>query len=106
MQEPTPEVRDEAIKIAVEEFTTAFKSYANPQRSSRGTTSHLKEVMQAMADLGAWLFAQPCGFEFVWDGTKDGRCVIFPAMVKISDELGDRLTVKQVLIEAELSNLR
>ena len=74
----------------------------------------LCEIMKSAAELGVWLFAQPCTYEFRWAGLEDEKVgvgaqkrttttmttmVIAPALVKVGDERGRRLGEGQVMVE-------
>ncbi|KAF7169438.1 hypothetical protein CNMCM6106_004343 [Aspergillus hiratsukae] len=83
------------------DFVDAFAGYANPAHTRSERLRHLKAVATAAAELGRWLFAQPCPFEYVWDSPGRQRQVmeITPRVVKVSDEQGRRLAVPQVMAE-------
>ncbi|PGH23947.1 hypothetical protein AJ80_02009 [Polytolypa hystricis UAMH7299] len=93
-----------AIESTVEAFTSAFSVYANPQHHRSERIQHLTDVMQAAANLGVWLFAQPCEFDYVWDSPTvgDNRIAISPAVVKVSDEQGQSLPAAQNIVETVL----
>ena len=97
--------RDRCIVSTVEAFTTAFSIYRNSQRSEFEQARHLADVMHAAADLGVWLFEQPCGFEFVWHNATEGQVVVLPAMVKVCDEQGRQLRVAQRMVDAVTTSL-
>jgi hypothetical protein len=59
----------------------------------------LKSVASAAAELGRWLFAQPCAYEFAWDRPGRQGMGITPRVVKVCDEQGRRLAVPQVMAE-------
>jgi hypothetical protein len=98
------QARDEeghAINRLAERFVDTFTGYANPAHTRAERLRHLKTVATAAAELGRWLFAQPCAFEFVWDspGRQRQGIVITPRVVKVCDEQGRRLAVPQVMAE-------
>lgn len=96
--------RKREIVRTVKRFTATFLPYSNPLHPEEVRTRHLIDVMQGAADLGIWLFEQPCGFEFVWD-VAASRIVVSPAMVKVADEQGRRLQVEQKMVDAETVGL-
>ena len=93
-----------AIESTVETFVTAFSTYASPQHQRAERVRHLTEVMLAAAELGVWLFAQPCEFRFVWDSSAVGgeHIVVLPAVTKVSDERGNPLLVAQDVVKPVL----
>ncbi|CRG83714.1 hypothetical protein PISL3812_01069 [Talaromyces islandicus] len=104
----TPEATEEnqarqeaAINAFVENFTSSFAPYADPVHSPEDRARHLRSVTTAAADLGRWLFGQPCAFDFVYSGaTANGEVVVLPTIVKVLDERGQRLATKAVLCQA------
>ena len=67
---------------------------------------HLGKIFRGAAELGILLFSQPSELQFHWPsgGSSGGsnKMMVTPALVKTTDEQGARLTVPQVLVEAEL----
>lgn len=92
--------RNKHIAVAADTFTVTFRLYANQQYTESSRLRHLTNVLQEAADLGVWLFSQPCEFEFVWTAAEEGKFAVFPAMVKTYDEDGRRLAVKQDMVHA------
>lgn len=93
--------RDDAIASLAERFTKVFEPYNDPNFTESHRLGHLTSVLKAAADLGVWLFAQPCSFNFSWStpaATMD-QVTVLPAVVKVCDEHGQRLLVPQVLVE-------
>lgn len=89
------------IKSFAEDFTSTFASYSDSQFPDSDRVAHLTRVLRAASDLGAWMFSQPCTFEFSWDTSSipRGHIIVLPAVVKVSDELGQRLLTPQTLVE-------
>lgn len=95
--------RKKEISKAVEKFTSAFRFCASVQHSEPVRKRHLTSVMENAADLGIWLFEQPCGFEFIWRDTGVGEILVSPAMVKVHDEQGRGLLIQQNMVEAVIA---
>lgn len=94
--------RGDAATSLAQTFTSAFAQYSDAHFAESDRLDHLASVLRAAADLGVWLFAQPCSFGFRWSprsGSAADRVAVFPAVVKVGDELGRRLLVQQVLAE-------
>ncbi|KAJ5431803.1 hypothetical protein N7445_008301 [Penicillium cf. griseofulvum] len=94
--------RDNMMAFA-EKFTKAFEPYSNAQFAEDDRLRHLVTISKSAADLGIWLFSQPCSFKFRWttDGVSGDKMVVLPAIVKVCDEQGRRLAVPETLAEEE-----
>ncbi|KAL4976091.1 hypothetical protein BDW66DRAFT_166816 [Aspergillus desertorum] len=99
-KEPTHTVaRDQAASSLATDFTSAFFPYALATYSESDRVSHLGKLAISTAELGIWLFAQPCTFEFVWEKGQS-EFTVAPQITKTFDEQGKRLPRPQVLMEA------
>jgi hypothetical protein len=98
-QQGARDVDEHAISRLAEPFVDSLTWYANPAHTRAERLQHLKSTASAAAELGRWLFAQPCAFEFVWDYPGRQGMVIMPRVVKVSDEQGRWLAVPQVMAE-------
>ncbi|KAL6229768.1 hypothetical protein BDW75DRAFT_88315 [Aspergillus navahoensis] len=91
--------RNQAAQALAVSFTSAFFPYALTTSPESDRISHLTKLAISTAELGVWLFSQPCTFEFVWKkGQKE--FTVSPAVLKTFDDQGTRLATPQVLIEA------
>ncbi|EFE29464.1 uncharacterized protein ARB_03671 [Trichophyton benhamiae CBS 112371] len=93
--------RAENISKAVDAFTAAFRPFANPQHLESERIRHLTKVMEDAAELGIWLFEQPCGFQFIWSNLAAGQVVVSPAVVKVSDGHGKLLQTTKTIVKAD-----
>ncbi|KAL3468917.1 hypothetical protein BJX99DRAFT_265703, partial [Aspergillus californicus] len=84
--------RARAIQTLIREFTSAFAPYARETSASAETkrNADLEIVANQASEVGIWLFAQRCGFEFIWERSLAGFSVV-PDVVKVCDEDGVRL---------------
>lgn len=101
-EEQLAAARGHATTSLAQSFTSTFAPYSDAHFAESDRLDHLASVLRAAADLGVWLFAQPCSFGFRWSprsGPAADRIAVFPAVVKVGDELGRRLLVQQVLAE-------
>ncbi|KAI9037070.1 uncharacterized protein KD926_000856 [Aspergillus affinis] len=98
---------EDVIESLAERFSTTFASYGGSQFSDSGRLAHLTSVFRAASDLGVWLFSHPCTFDFRWDidSIPLGHVIIFPAVVKVSDEFGLRLSAPQMLVERTVARV-
>lgn len=102
LQGPTSVIsQGDAITALVEGFSTAFAPYSDSHFTETDRLGHLTSVVRAVADLGAWLFAQPCSFEFRWTSlvTTLDQVIMFPAVMKVGDEQGRPLSVSHTLVD-------
>ncbi|KAL4864548.1 hypothetical protein BDV12DRAFT_9932 [Aspergillus spectabilis] len=90
--------RSQAARAFADEFSSAFSAYAQPAFSESDRAVHLSKLANSAAELGIWLFAQPCTFDFVWQKSSS-EITVSPKVVKTFDERGARLAMPQVLIE-------
>ncbi|KAL4738948.1 hypothetical protein BDV11DRAFT_170567 [Aspergillus similis] len=95
--------RDQAAGSLAADFTSAFSPYALATYSESDRVSHLGKLAISTAELGIWLFGQPCTFEFVWNKGQSEFTVV-PQITKTFDEQGKRLPRPQVLMEAAQEN--
>ncbi|PYI24011.1 hypothetical protein BO99DRAFT_398580 [Aspergillus violaceofuscus CBS 115571] len=93
------------IAALVEDFSRTFTAFRNPQFSDPDAHRHLRSVVKEAADLGVWLFAQPCFFEFVWGDAPPRSITTLPAVVKVSDEHGQRLATPRKIVEETIAQL-
>lgn len=103
--------RNQAAEFLAARFTAAFRPYSFPSFTVEERVEDLRGLAISAADLGVWLFSQPCAFEFVWEtgrssgigaGTgSSGEFSVVPKLVKVGDGEGVRLATPQVLFEGE-----
>ena len=107
------------INSSATAFSRAFAPWKVAKYADEDRVRSLCEIMKSAAELGVWLFAQPCTYEFRWAGLEDEKVgvgaqkrttttmttttmttmVIAPALVKVGDERGRRLGEGQVMVE-------
>ncbi|OQD84031.1 hypothetical protein PENANT_c014G10933 [Penicillium antarcticum] len=82
-------------------FAWPFAPYIDANFTVEDQLDHLTSVVRAAADLGTWLFSQPCSFGFRWTSlvTPLDQVIIFPAVFKDGDEQGRPLRVPHTLVE-------
>ncbi|KAL2847806.1 hypothetical protein BJY01DRAFT_212441 [Aspergillus pseudoustus] len=102
-QAQTAALTQAAHDIAVD-FTAAFAPYALSNFSETDRVTHFSDLAAAATELGVWLFAQPCTFEFVWTKGQT-EITLTPRVLKTYDEQGNRLVAPQVLVEGDKATL-
>ncbi|KAL2855676.1 hypothetical protein BJX68DRAFT_217606 [Aspergillus pseudodeflectus] len=100
----TAALKQAAHNLAAD-FTSAFTPYALSSFSETDRVTHFRDLAAAVTELGVWLFAQPCTFEFVWTKSQTEITTV-PRVLKTYDEQGNRLVTAQVLIEGERVTFR
>lgn len=61
----------------------------------------LERIVSLGAEVGWEMFAHPVEWEVDWESAeREGEVVVFPALVKRSDEQGIELQTKEVVCEA------
>ncbi|KAL5338036.1 hypothetical protein BJX70DRAFT_219084 [Aspergillus crustosus] len=94
----------DAPKSLAAAFSKAFAPYTALSFTSEDRCEHMLTLANETAELGIWLFGQPCVFEFVWEytgdgsGSRNGFCVT-PGVVKVADERGARFRAPFVVVE-------
>jgi len=95
--------RDSVISEVVEALSQAFAPWANPKHSDQDRIRSLTAILKSAADFGILILSQPSGFEFRWGdrmSTGAHTIVVAPAVVKVTNERGQRLRVPQIVVEA------
>lgn len=94
--------RDQAINDLVHTFCRAFTPWKKAQHKDETRVRSLTEILKGAADLGIWLFSQPCTFDFRWPNAEEvGRKVVVgPEVIKLTDEKGRTLgKAQQVMVK-------
>ncbi|KAL3458341.1 hypothetical protein BJX64DRAFT_266799 [Aspergillus heterothallicus] len=85
-------------------FTSAFTPFALSSFSETDRVTHFKDLAAAATELGSWLFAQPCTFEFAWTKSQT-ELTLVPRVLKTHDEQGNRLATPQVVIQGDTARI-
>ncbi|KAJ5918353.1 hypothetical protein N7454_010728 [Penicillium verhagenii] len=94
------EAQNDSITRFANAFTEAFTPYSDPQFNEADRLVHLTSVCRAAAELGVWLFSQPCFFELGWlTSSSSSKIIVFPHFTKTCDEQGTPLAVPQTLLQ-------
>ncbi|KAJ5738038.1 hypothetical protein N7493_001193 [Penicillium malachiteum] len=97
---------DQYINSLVTDFTATFATFRSGDFPQSEQLAHLNSVVNAAFDLGIWLFAQPCTFQFDWQSGNTGKqLVIFPSVIKVCDEHGRRLNTPQMVVAVRRSRV-
>jgi hypothetical protein len=95
--------RDSAISEVVQTLSHAFSPWANPKNPEQDRIRSLTAILKSAADFGIFILSQPSRFELLWEDPRNAgsqAIVVAPAVVKVSDERGQRLGVAQTVVEA------
>lgn len=98
---------EDVIESLAERFSATFASYSDSRFSDSDRLAHLTSVFRAASDLGIWLFSHPCAFDYRWDtdSIPSDHAIVFPAVVKVSDEFGRQLSAPQMLVERTVARV-
>lgn len=94
--------RAQQINEIVHTFSLAFGPWKNPKYSDGDRARSLSAILTEAADLGIWLFSQPCLLQFRWPRSGEispGKIAVTPELVKSTDERGLGLREAQVMVE-------
>lgn len=94
--------RDRQISRTVEAFSRAFAPWRNLHSDDKERERSLSAILTDGAELGVWLFSQPSELRFQWPSDRTvgrDRIVVTPALVKITDEYGQRLAQPQIMVQ-------
>lgn len=94
--------REQQINEIVQDFSQAFAPWKNSKYSDGDRARSLSAILTEAADLGIWLFSQPCLLQFRWPRSGEispSKIAVAPALVKITDELGASLREAQIMVE-------
>ena len=97
--------RDEKIEGIVRAASQAFAPWKKPSYPDLDRAQSLTAILKEAADLGIWIFSQPCDLRFSWPRSSElgaNRVAVTPALVKTSDEMGQSLPKAQVLVDATI----
>lgn len=101
--------RDRNIKRIVELFSEAFAPWRNPRHRAEERNQSLSALLKEAADLGIWMFAQPCTLQFRWPDPRETdpyKIAVAPALVKTTDAKGRVLGQPLVLVDMEIQEVR
>lgn len=100
--------RDRKIADSVQRFQQAFAPWLKAEDRDSSQTRTLSIILQEATVLGIILFSQPSDLQFHWPKSTElnpGTIAITPALVKLSNEHGEKLAQGQVLASAETVRL-
>ena len=106
-QTTTVSLPEDAIQSLAQKFSTTFASYSDSHFPESDRLAQLSSLFRAGSELGTWLFSQPCSFAFRWDTNSVSldHVIVLPAVVKISDELGQQLPAPRVLVDRTVARI-
>ncbi|KAF2672743.1 hypothetical protein BT63DRAFT_420955 [Microthyrium microscopicum] len=81
---------EEAINGAVMDCDRVIGQYASPASDQQARLHNLEEITRRASRVAGMLFSQPAIWRFDWQNAGPGL-VVFPALVKVSDEHGNGL---------------
>ena len=98
--------RDRRINELSRTFSKAFAPWKNKRHTDQDRIKSLTAILTGAAELGIWLFSQPGELQFRWPKKKSNMMVLAPALVKVTDERGEKLATPQIVVEAESQEVK
>lgn len=93
--------RQHNIKDFVSELDALLCQFASTRIDQKERLQKLEEIIKRAARFGYMLYAEPTTWEFDWNVPRDnkgGDIVLFPALVQIGDDKGNRLATPRFAI--------
>lgn len=100
--------RDHKIARSVQTFNDVFQPWFKTRYGADERTLALTTIFQEATKLGIFLVSQPQELAFRWPEKNEigaGRLALHPALVKLTDEHGQRLSAAQTVISASFARL-
>jgi len=101
--------RDRRISEYVRAFSRDFASWRNLKYKDEDRARSLSAIFRSAAELGIWVFSQPTDLQFRWPEKSEmgpDRVAVTPALIKMTDEMGQALRKPQVILEAMTKSIR
>ncbi|KAH8708608.1 hypothetical protein GQ44DRAFT_715029 [Phaeosphaeriaceae sp. PMI808] len=91
------------FREAAEHFSLTFFSWTNPAADDQEKEDDLTRIISEVLEMRIWLFGQPDGFEFQWDGVGNRGVVVSPELVRLDgDARGGR---SKVVLETKVVSI-
>ncbi|KAF2827016.1 hypothetical protein CC86DRAFT_382055 [Ophiobolus disseminans] len=100
--------RNGSIANALGTLENILRPYADSRMDNGQRRRNLEEILKRSALFAFTLFSQPSTWDFDWregQGVKSGELCIFPALVQLSDETGQRVSPPRPFSEAVVRRL-
>ena len=100
--------RDRKIAQLVQSFMVAFAPWIDTKYTEQVRVEELAAVLQEAAGFGIFLLSQPYELTLQWPKTDDldlGTLTVTPALVKLTDEHGQKLGQAHVLVRELVAKL-
>lgn len=103
----TSDPRQRNIRVLVDRLDAILAPLASPAHGADSRRENLEEVVKRGARFAYMLFTQPTEWEFSWDrpARERGEWVVFPEILRVTDEAGTRLAQPQAYGAAQVVNV-
>lgn len=95
--------RNSSIAAALDTLENILQPYADSRMDNSQRKHNLEQILKRSALFAFTLFSQPSTWRFDWKkdhGVASGELCIFPALVQLSDETGQRVSPPRPFSEA------
>jgi hypothetical protein len=100
--------RNTSIAAALETLENILRPFADSRMDNAQRKRNLEEILKRSALFAFTLFSQPSTWDFDWEShgvVKPGELCIFPALVHLSDENGQRASPPRPFSDAVVRRL-
>lgn len=105
---PVTDPRTRNIEKAADILDGILRPYMDSRVNNNERRRNLEEILKRAAIFAFTLFSQPSSWDFDWrgeEGVQSNSLCIFPALVQVTDELGDPVKPPRALSEAIVRKL-
>lgn len=105
---PVTDPRTRNIEKAANILDGILRPYVDSRVNNNERRRNLEEILKRAAIFAFTLFSQPSSWDFDWrgeEGVQSNSLCIFPALVQVTDELGDPVKPPRALSEAIVRKL-
>jgi hypothetical protein len=100
--------RHDNVEKALKVLEGILRPYADSRMDNTKRVQNLREILKRAANFAFTLFSQPSSWDFDWQerqGIQSGSLCIFPALMQVTDEAGERLQPPRAFSEAVIRQL-
>lgn len=95
--------RQASVQSALKDLDDILCPFTDPRLDNKQRKQNLREILKRAAIFAFTLFSQPSTFDFDWqkeEGARSGTFCMFPALVQVRDETGERVSPPRMFSEA------
>lgn len=96
--------RQASVQSALKDLDDILCPFTDPRLDNKQRKQNLREILKRAAIFAFTLFSQPSTFDFDWqkeEGARSGTFCMFPSLVQVRDETGERVSPPRMFSEAD-----